>query len=74
MVCTLRRSLKNDISVDPEDLWFQTVVPFLNNYLKPDLKLDVGIDVALCPAAVCSDQFIDDDVFDLELKISWIPS
>jgi hypothetical protein len=35
------------------------------------LKLDVGVDLTLCPAAGCADQFIDDDdVLDLELKIS----
>jgi hypothetical protein len=34
------------------------------------LKLDVGVDVTLRPAEGCSDQFIDDDVLDLELKIS----
>jgi hypothetical protein len=62
--------LKNDISVDPGDLGFQPIVPLLNNYLLPDLKLDVGVDFSLRPAAMCSDRFIDDDVFDLELKIS----
>jgi hypothetical protein len=34
------------------------------------LKLDVGVDFTLSPAAGRSDRFIDDDVFDLELKIS----
>jgi hypothetical protein len=34
------------------------------------LKLDVGVDLTLCPAAGYSDRFIDDDVLDLELKIS----
>jgi hypothetical protein len=34
------------------------------------LKLDVSVDFTLRLAAVCSDRFIDDDVFDLELKIS----
>jgi hypothetical protein len=34
------------------------------------LKLDVGVDLTLCPAVGCADQFIDDDVLDLELKIS----
>jgi hypothetical protein len=34
------------------------------------LKLDVGIDLTIRPAAGCSDRFIDDDVLDLELKIS----
>jgi len=34
------------------------------------LKLDAGIDFTLRSAAGCSDRFIDDDVFDLELKIS----
>jgi hypothetical protein len=34
------------------------------------LELDVGVDFTLRPAAGCSDQFIDDDVFSLELKIS----
>jgi len=35
------------------------------------LKLDVGIDLTLHPTAGCADRFIDDDdVLDLELKIS----
>jgi hypothetical protein len=34
------------------------------------LKLDVDVDFTLRPAAGCPDRFIDDDVFDLELKIS----
>jgi hypothetical protein len=34
------------------------------------LKLDVGVDLTLRPAAGCADRFIDDDVLDLELKIS----
>jgi hypothetical protein len=38
------------------------------------LKLDVGIDLTIPPAAGYSDRFIDDDVLDLELKISWIPT
>ena len=33
-----------------------------------DLKLDVGVDFILRPAAGDSDRFIDDDVFDLELN------
>jgi hypothetical protein len=34
------------------------------------LKLDLGVDFTLRLAAGCPDRFIDDDVFDLELKIS----
>jgi len=34
------------------------------------LNLDVGVDLTLRPAAGCADQFIDDDVLDLELEIS----
>jgi hypothetical protein len=34
------------------------------------LKLDGGVEFTLRPAAGCSDQFIDDDVLGLELKIS----
>jgi hypothetical protein len=34
------------------------------------LKLDVGIDLTICPAAGYLDRFIDDDVLDLELKIA----
>jgi hypothetical protein len=34
------------------------------------LKLNVVVDFTLRLVAMCSDQFIDDDVFDLELKIS----
>jgi len=34
------------------------------------LKLNVGVDLTLRPAVGCADQFIDDDVLDLELKIS----
>jgi len=34
------------------------------------LKLNVGIDFTLRPAAGCTDRFIDDDVFDVEIKIS----
>jgi hypothetical protein len=34
------------------------------------LKLDVGVDFTLRLAAECADRFIDDDVLDLELKIS----
>jgi hypothetical protein len=34
------------------------------------LKLDASVDFTLRPAAGCPDRFIDDDVFDLELKIS----
>jgi hypothetical protein len=34
------------------------------------LELDVGVDLTVCPAAGWSDRFIDDDVLDLELKIS----
>jgi hypothetical protein len=34
------------------------------------LKLNVGVDFILRPAAGDSDRFIDDDVLDLELKIS----
>jgi hypothetical protein len=34
------------------------------------LELDVGVDFTLRPAAGCSDRFIDDGVFGLELKIS----
>ncbi len=49
---------------------FSQSSPFSINYLKPDLKLDVGVDVSLRPAVGCSDRFIDDDVFDSELKIS----
>jgi len=47
--------LKNDIGVDPVDLGFQPIVPLLNNYLSPDLELDVGVDFSLRPAAMCSD-------------------
>jgi hypothetical protein len=34
------------------------------------LKIDIGVDFSLRPAAGCSDRFIDVDVCDLELKIS----
>jgi hypothetical protein len=34
------------------------------------LELDVGVDFSLRPVAMCSNRFIDDGVFDLELKIS----
>jgi len=34
------------------------------------LKLDVSVDLILRPAAGVADRFIDDDVLDLELKIS----
>jgi hypothetical protein len=34
------------------------------------LKLNVGVDLTIRPAAGYSDRFIDDDVLDLELKIS----
>jgi hypothetical protein len=34
------------------------------------LKLDVGVDLTLRPAAGCANPFIDDDVLDLEIKIS----
>jgi len=34
------------------------------------LKLDVGVDLTLRPAAGCADRFIDDDALDLVLKIS----
>jgi hypothetical protein len=34
------------------------------------LKLDAGIDLTLRLAVGCADRLIDDDVLDLELKIS----
>jgi hypothetical protein len=34
------------------------------------LELEVGVDLTVCPAAGRSDCFIDDDVLDVELKIS----
>jgi len=34
------------------------------------LELDVGVDLTVRPAAGRSDRFIDDDVLDVELKIS----
>jgi len=34
------------------------------------LKLDVGVDFALCPTTACADQFIDGDALGLELKIT----
>jgi hypothetical protein len=34
------------------------------------LNLGVGVDLTLRPAVGCADRFIDDDVLDLELKIS----
>ena len=44
--------------------------PFLIIVYKLIIKLDVGVDLTLRPAAGCADQFIDDDVLDLEFKIS----
>jgi hypothetical protein len=32
--------------------------------------IDVGVGITIRPAAGCSDQLIDDDVLDLELKMS----
>jgi hypothetical protein len=46
------------------------ITPLLNNYLLTDLELDVGVDLTVRPAARWSDRFIDDDVLDLEHKIS----
>ena len=46
------------------------ITPPLNNYVQTDLELNVGVDLPVRPAARWSDQFIDDDVLDFELKIS----
>ncbi len=46
------------------------ITPLLNNYVQTDLELDDGVDLTVRQAAGWSDRFIDDDVLDLELKIS----